>query len=100
MRTFDGATIYVPNKIILGDTVINYLVTPTRRLDLKINIDFDQADCRMAAKTPLKFTMQELVEMPAIGQPGKRVTQGEPIGLLFRQFTLRNVVMGDYKQVF
>jgi small conductance mechanosensitive channel len=42
LRTFDGATIYVPNKKILGDIVINFQVTPNRRLDLKINILFDQ----------------------------------------------------------
>jgi small conductance mechanosensitive channel len=42
LRTFDGATIYVPNRKILGDTVINYQVTPSRRLDLKVNIHFDQ----------------------------------------------------------
>jgi small conductance mechanosensitive channel len=57
LRTFDGATIYVPNKKILGDTVINYLVTPSRRLDLKVNIHFDQD--LMKAKAVMENIMTE-----------------------------------------
>jgi len=57
LKTFDGATIYVPNRKILGDTVINYLVTPTRRLDLKVNIHFDQD--LMKAKEVLENIMME-----------------------------------------
>jgi small conductance mechanosensitive channel len=57
LRTFDGATIYVPNRKILNDTVINYLVTPNRRLDLKVNIHFDQD--LMKAKAVMENIMTE-----------------------------------------
>jgi small conductance mechanosensitive channel len=42
LRTFDGTTVFVPNRKILDDIVINYHFTPTRRFDLKINIQYDQ----------------------------------------------------------
>jgi small conductance mechanosensitive channel len=42
LKTFDGATVFVPNRQILNDIIINYHTTPTRRFDLKINILYDQ----------------------------------------------------------
>jgi small conductance mechanosensitive channel len=42
LRTFDGATLFIPNRKILGEIVINFQFTPTRRLDLEINITNDQ----------------------------------------------------------
>jgi small conductance mechanosensitive channel len=42
LRTFDGKTVYVPNRKILDDYVINYHFTPTRRFELDIGIRYDQ----------------------------------------------------------
>lgn len=42
LRTFDGKTVFVPNKTILNDLVINYHYTPTRRIKLDIPIRYDQ----------------------------------------------------------
>lgn len=42
LKTFDGKTVFVPNRKILDDIVINYHFTPTRRFELKINILYDQ----------------------------------------------------------
>lgn len=38
MKTFDGKTVFIPNSKILGDFVINYHYTPTRRLKIDIPI--------------------------------------------------------------
>ncbi len=42
LRTFDGKTIYVPNRRILDDIVVNYHFTPTRRVYLGVGIRYDQ----------------------------------------------------------
>ena len=42
IRTFDGKTIFVPNKAVLSDIMINYHYTPTRRIKLNIGIRYDQ----------------------------------------------------------
>ena len=42
LKTFDGKTVFVPNRKIINDDVINFHFTPTRRFTLKINIKFDQ----------------------------------------------------------
>ncbi len=41
MRTFDGKTIFVPNRQILDDIVINYHYTPTRRIKINLGIRYD-----------------------------------------------------------
>ncbi len=38
LKTFDGKTVFIPNKMILNDFVINYHYTPTRRLKIDIPI--------------------------------------------------------------
>ena len=38
IRTFDGKTVFIPNEKILRDFVINYNVTPTRRIKIDIPI--------------------------------------------------------------
>ena len=38
MKTFDGKTVFIPNEKILRDFVINYQVTPTRRIKIDIPI--------------------------------------------------------------
>ena len=38
LRTFDGKTVFIPNEKILRDFVVNYHVTPTRRVKIDIPI--------------------------------------------------------------
>ncbi|MDH3355848.1 MAG: mechanosensitive ion channel family protein [Desulfobacteraceae bacterium] len=57
LKTFDGKTVFVPNRKILDDIVINYHFTPTRRFELKINILYDQD--LMKAKQILETIMVE-----------------------------------------
>jgi small conductance mechanosensitive channel len=42
LRTFDGKTVFVPNRKILDDVVINYHYFGTRRIKININIRYDQ----------------------------------------------------------
>jgi small conductance mechanosensitive channel len=42
LRTFDGKTVFIPNRKILNDDVINYHFTPTRRFKLEVNVKYDQ----------------------------------------------------------
>ena len=57
LRTFDGRTVFIPNRIILNDVIINYHFTPTRKFELKINILYDQD--LMKAKQILETIMVE-----------------------------------------
>jgi small conductance mechanosensitive channel len=42
LRTFDGKTIFVPNRQILNDKIINYLFTPNRRIGLTVCIGYNE----------------------------------------------------------
>lgn len=42
MRTFDGRTVWIPNRKIINDYLINYHFTPTRRIHLDLVIRYDQ----------------------------------------------------------
>ena len=42
LKSFDGKTIFIPNRKILNDDVINFHFTPTRKFSLKVNIKYDQ----------------------------------------------------------
>jgi small conductance mechanosensitive channel len=55
IRTFDGKTIFIPNRKILNDDVQNYYYTPHRRIYLNINIRYDQD--LMKAKQTLEGLM-------------------------------------------
>ncbi len=57
LRTFDGKTVFVPNRKILNDDIINYHFTPNRRFAVKINIKYDQD--LMKAKQVLEAIMIE-----------------------------------------
>jgi small conductance mechanosensitive channel len=57
LRTFDGKTIFIPNRKILNDDVQNYYYTPHRRIYLNINIRYDQD--LMKAKQTLEGLMIE-----------------------------------------
>lgn len=55
LRTFDGKTIFIPNRKILNDDLQNYYYTPYRRIYLNINIRYDQD--LMKAKQTLEGLM-------------------------------------------
>ena len=57
MRTFDGKTFFVPNRQILGEIVINYHYTQTRRLKIDVGIRYDQD--LLKAKRTLAAVMTE-----------------------------------------
>jgi len=57
LKTFDGKTVFIPNRKILNDDVINFHFTPTRRFSLKVNIKFDQD--LMKAKQIIESIMVE-----------------------------------------
>lgn len=42
MRTFDGRTVWIPNRKIINDYLINYHFTPSRRIHLDMVIRYDQ----------------------------------------------------------
>ncbi len=57
MRTFDGKTVWIPNSKILNDYMINYHLTPSRRVNLDVSIRYDQD--LMKAKQVLEEIMIE-----------------------------------------
>lgn len=57
MRTFDGKTVWIPNRKILNDYMINYHFTPSRRVHLDMRIRYDQD--LMNAKQVLEAIMIE-----------------------------------------
>jgi small conductance mechanosensitive channel len=57
LKTFDGKTVFIPNRKIVNDDVINFHFTPTRRFSLKVNIKFDQD--LMKAKQVIESIMVE-----------------------------------------
>jgi len=57
LKTFDGTTVFVPNRKILDDIVINYQFTPTRKFKLEINILYDED--LMKAKQIMETIMVE-----------------------------------------
>ncbi len=42
MKTFDGLTVFIPNRQILNDIVINYHFTGTRKVKVDVGIGYDQ----------------------------------------------------------
>ena len=67
LKTFDGKTVFIPNRKILNDDVINYHFTPTRRITLKVNIKFDQD--LMKAKQIIESIMVEDPQVNATPRP-------------------------------
>jgi small conductance mechanosensitive channel len=41
LKTFDGKTVFIPNRIILNDTVINYHYIPYRQIRLVVTITYE-----------------------------------------------------------
>jgi small conductance mechanosensitive channel len=52
LKTFDGKTLFIPNRIILNDIVNNYHFTPTRRIRVDVTISYH--DDLVKAKQLLK----------------------------------------------
>ena len=63
----DGKTVFIPNRKILNDDIINYHFTPTRRFTLKVNIRFDQD--LMRAKQIIESIMVEDPRVNATPRP-------------------------------
>jgi small conductance mechanosensitive channel len=64
LRTYEGLTVFVPNRVIINDYLINYHFTATRRIKVDVNIGFDQ-DLLKAKRT---------LESIMIGDPRVQVT--------------------------
>lgn len=43
MRTFDGKSIFIPNGKVSDTKLVNYTETPTRRIDLKYDISYNES---------------------------------------------------------
>jgi len=41
LRTFDGKTVFIPNRMILNETVVNFHFTPTRQIRIAVTITYD-----------------------------------------------------------
>jgi len=55
LKTFDGKTVFVPNRQILNDVVINYHFTKTRRI--KVDVQIRYAQDILQAKRLMESTM-------------------------------------------
>lgn len=53
VRTFDGLDVYLPNKVVLDGPIVNYTISPTRRLSLEIGISYE-ADLQVARQCLLR----------------------------------------------
>jgi len=42
LKTFDGKTVFIPNQKILGNELVNFSFTPTRRVDLHFYIGYQE----------------------------------------------------------
>lgn len=79
MRTFDGLTVWIPNRKIINDYLINYHYTPTRRIPLDIEIRYDQD--LIKAKQVLEAIMVADVRVKQTPRPVVYVTHLNPDGV-------------------
>ena len=73
LRTFDGKTLFIPNRMILNDIVTNYHFTPTRRVRVGVTISYH--DDLLKVKQVLAAVLADnpnVLEKPA---PGVYVTE-------------------------
>jgi small conductance mechanosensitive channel len=73
LRTFDGKTLFIPNRMILNDIVTNYHFTPTRRVRVGVTISYH--DDLLKVKQELAAVLADnpnVLEKPA---PGVYVTE-------------------------
>ena len=73
LRTFDGKTLYIPNRRILDDIVVNYHFTPNRRVYLDVGIRYDQD--LLKAKRVLEMLMIQDPRVLATPRPVVYVTE-------------------------
>jgi len=71
LRTFGGKSFFVPNRKIIDDIVINYDLTPTRRVKINVRIRYDQD--LQKAKTVLESLMPADERVKATPSPVVRV---------------------------
>jgi len=69
LRTFDGKVVFVPNRKILNENVINYHVTPNRQIRLKVSIHY--RDELLKAKRLIAEIMAE--DPRILNEPAARV---------------------------
>ncbi len=69
LKSFDGKTLFIPNRQILNDIVINYHFFGTRRIKLNVNIRYDQD--LLKAKQVLEAIMTE--DPRVLPKPGPMV---------------------------
>jgi small conductance mechanosensitive channel len=74
VETVDGRSVVIPNREIFQNAIVNFTRTPSRRLELKIGIDYDED-----LETVRDTMVQSLAEMP-----GRLVE--EPVEVLFEEF--------------
>jgi small conductance mechanosensitive channel len=67
IQTFDGKTIFIPNRQILDGIVTNYHFTPTRRI--KVNLDIHYSSDLIRAKQVLEELMIEDPRVLAAPRP-------------------------------
>lgn len=79
MRTFDGRTVWIPNRKIINDYLINYHFTPTRRIHLDMVIRYDQD--LMKAKQVLESIMLADARIKSTPRPVVYVTHLKPDGV-------------------
>jgi small conductance mechanosensitive channel len=79
MRTFDGRTVWIPNRKIINDYLINYHYTPTRRIHLDMVIRYDQD--LMRTKQVLESIMLADARVKASPRPVVYVTNLSPDGV-------------------
>jgi small conductance mechanosensitive channel len=79
MRTFDGRTVWIPNRKIINDYLINYHYTPTRRIHLDMVIRYDQD--LMKAKQVLETIMLADARVKPTPRPVVYVIHLKPDGV-------------------
>jgi small-conductance mechanosensitive channel len=42
VRTFDGLDVYLPNRVVLEGPIVNYTISPTRRLSLEVGVGYGE----------------------------------------------------------
>lgn len=55
IRTFDGLDVYLPNRVVLEGAIVNYTVSPMRRLSLQVGLSY-AADLETAQRTLIQAT--------------------------------------------
>lgn len=67
IRTFDGQDVIVPNKKMYTEPLINFTLTPRRRLDIKVGVAYssdlravEETACRAVEKIPGRIVSEDI----------------------------------------